>query len=318
MKLKVLRIGTRGSGLALAQAKIVASKLQHAYPSVRIRTIPIKTAGDRAATPAQLKKLLKKGAATGIFVKELEKALLARRIDVAVHSLKDMPTQQPERLMIAAVLERDAPNDLFIGRQFNAIEKLPRDAVIATGSPRRQALLRAAYPHIKVVDIRGNLDSRIETLMNPRSKLDGIIVAAAGVRRLFANNGLSSQLLPLDVFVPAPGQGAICIECRGNNDLARDAVAALNHERTAREVAAERAILRRLEGGCTIPFGAYAVHQDDDILKLSVALASPDGTQLIRTEQVGRADEPDGLAAGVESVLRSRGADAYLAINAAR
>lgn len=318
MKLKALRIGTRGSDLALAQAKIVASKLTHAFPGLKVRILPIKTTGDRLKSPAELKRLIKKGKAKGLFVKELEKALLTRKIDVAVHSLKDVPTEQPERLILTAILERDTPNDLFIGRQVNAIEKLPRDAVVAAGSPRRQALLRAAYPNLKIVDIRGNLDTRIETLMNPKSKLDGLIVAAAGARRLFANNGLLAQLLPLDVFVPAPGQGALAVECRERDDLVRKALAVLNHDRTAREVAAERALLRRFEAGCTVPFGAYAVHTDDDVLKLTVVLASPDGATLFRTAQVGHADEPDALAAAVESTLRSQGADRYLEMSAAR
>jgi hydroxymethylbilane synthase len=303
-----LRIGTRGSDLALAQTKMVIARLQEIHPRVTAVPVVIVTAGDRIKTAASLM-----AAGTGVFVKELERALLSRKIDAAVHSLKDMPTTLPEGLEICTVLEREEPADAFVGRGTVPIEQLPRGSVIGTSSPRRQALLQAAYPQLRVTDLRGNLDSRLEKLRDPKSPLAGIVVAAAGLRRLRGPNGVSHQTLPKDRVVPAAGQGALAVEIRSKDDPIRKLFAPLHDEKAAAETAAERELVRRLEGGCQAPLGAWAHASDDGLLRLLCALALPDGSELIRGEATGLAESPLEVAAALETMMRSRGAEELLA-----
>ena len=303
-----IRIGTRGSELALAQTRWVVSRLQEIHPRVRAVVVVISTAGDRLRDAASLR-----SAGTGVFVKELENALKARRIDAAVHSLKDMPTTLPEGLEIGAVLEREEPADAFVGRGTVPIEQLPRGSIVGTSSLRRQALLQAAYPHVRVEDLRGNLDTRLEKLRARNSTLSGIVVAAAGLRRLKGPGGVPHQALPKDRVVPAAGQGALAVEIRSKDDKTRALFAPLHDEKAAAETAAERELVRRLEGGCLAPLGAWAQVADDGLLRLTAALARPDGSELIRGDATGLAESPLEVAAALETMLRSRGAEEILA-----
>ncbi len=308
MSRTTLRIGTRGSDLALAQTRMVIARLLEVHPRLKAVPVVIATAGDRIRDAASLR-----SAGTGVFVKELERALLARRIDAAVHSLQDMPTTIHEGLEIGAVLEREEAADAFVGKGTIPIEQLPRGSVIGTSSLRRQALLQAAYPHLRVEDLRGNLDSRLEKLRHPKSHLAGIVVAAAGLRRLRGLNGVPHQPLPKDRVVPAAGQGALAVEIRANDDRMREIVSTLNDEKTAAETAAERDLVRRLEGGCLAPLGAWAQAADDGLLRLTCALARPDGSEMIRAEATGVTESPLEVAAALETILRSRGAEEILA-----
>lgn len=307
MSRTTLRIGTRGSELALAQTKLVIARLHELNPRVSAVPVVIATAGDRIQDAASLRK-----AGTGVFVKELEKALKARRIDAAVHSLKDMPTELPEGLEIAAILEREEAADAFVGKGTIPIEQLPRGSVVGTSSLRRQALLQAAYPHLRVEDLRGNLDSRLEKIRHPKSPWTGIVVAAAGLRRLRGANGVPHQILPKDRVVPAAGQGALAVEIRSKDERTKAIVAPLNDERTAAETAAERELVRRLEGGCQAPLGAWAQVGDDGLLRLMCALARPDGSELIRADATGLAESPLEVAAALETIMRSQGAEEIL------
>ncbi|HLY73405.1 MAG TPA: hydroxymethylbilane synthase, partial [Planctomycetota bacterium] len=202
MKTPPVKVGTRGSALALAQTRLLLQSLQAIHPKLNFVVVPIKTAGDRIKTAAELR-----GAGKGLFVKEIERALLARKVSLAVHSMKDLPSELPQGLILGAVPERVDPRDVFIGRTATPISALPAGSQIATSSLRRQAILKSLYPHFKFVEIKGNLDTRLAKLRAPASKLAGIIVAAAGVRRLYPDQGIPVQPLPPELVVPAAGQG---------------------------------------------------------------------------------------------------------------
>ena len=306
-----IRIGTRGSELAMAQTRIVLEKLAKLQLSLEFEVRTIKTAGDRAKTPESLAKLLSGPSGRGIFVKEIDAALLNRRIDIGVHSMKDVPTYIPKRLKIGAVLERAVPNDLFISRTGETIDRLPPGAMIGTSSPRRQLQLKAAFPHLGVVEIRGNLDTRIRKLMDRRSNIDGIIISAAAFGRLFEANGIPAQELPIEQFLPAPGQGAICIVCRENDKAVQPLLDKINDRKSAAEVGAERALLARMDAGCTVPMGAHATIDDMGLLHLQAMVGAPNAAP-IRAEATGRAEEPNAVAAAVEMILKSRGAEKIL------
>src|SRR6185436_14104163 len=262
-----IKVGTRGSALALAQTNQILARLKQFHPKLNFVVVPIKTAGDRITSAAALRK-----AGKGLFVKEIERALLARKISLAVHSLKDLPSELPEGLVLGAVPERADPWDLFIGRNAVPIEELPPGAPVATSSLRRQAILKSIYPHLRFVEMKGNLDTRLEKLRHPKSALSGIVVAAAGVRRLYPDNGIPAQPLPADQVVPAAGQGALALEIRANDEEMKKILAPIHHAPTAACVAAERELQRRLEGGCQVPMGAYAEASDDGVLKLTACI----------------------------------------------
>lgn len=303
MRRQTIRIGTRGSLLALAQAGIVIKKLKSFHSHLNFVTVPIQTTGDRIASAAELRK-----AGKGLFVKEIERALLARKIRMAVHSMKDLPTELPPGLTLGAILEREDPRDAFISRSGLPIEKLPPGSRIGTSSLRRQAILKAHHPHLIFEDLRGNLDTRLEKLRNPRSPLAGIVVAAAGLRRLQSANGITAQMLPPDMIVPAAGQGALGVEIRGNDEELIRILAPLHHPPTAACMEAERELLRRLEGGCRVPLGAWAETADDGLIRLTACLAELDGRRLIRESQTGTLEDPRAVAEALETILNSRGA----------
>lgn len=305
---QTLRVGTRGSPLALAQSGKAVAALQALHPALKFETVVIRTEGDRLKTVEELRK-----AGKGVFVKEIERALLRREIDLAIHSLKDLPTELPEGLIVGAYLERAEAADAFIGRGTVGIDRLPPGSVVGTSSLRRQALLRQAIPQLDFEDLRGNLDTRLQKLLAPRSAYSGIVVAAAGVRRLLGEKAPPMQLLSKAVIVPAAGQGTLAIEVRKGDKVIREAIAAANHAPTEAASNAERELQRRLDGGCQLPLGIYAEVASDGLLKITAALSSVDGKKLIRETATGSLDDPDGVITALETLMRSQGADDILA-----
>jgi hydroxymethylbilane synthase len=302
----------------MAQARIVIERLSALRRGLEFETRVIRTAGDRAKNFAALERMIRRPDGQGVFVKEIDRALLARKIDLGVHSLKDVPTQMLDGLAIGAVLERTLAHDLFVGRAPGTIEQLPPGSVIGTSSPRRAAQVRAAFPALRVVELRGNLDTRLRQLADERGKLDGIIVSAAGYRRLRPGQNQATQDLPPDLFLPAPAQGAIGVTCRQDDAFIRERLEAIHDPKTAAEVAAERALLARLEAGCTVPLGALAETDDSGLLRLRAMVVDPDGGPPVRAEATGDPAEPDALASAVEMILKSRGAERILSALRAR
>lgn len=308
MRASRLKVGTRGSALALAQARLVVERLKAAHPRLDFELVPIRTSGDRITSAAALRR-----GGKGLFVKEIEKALLARKVALAVHSMKDVPTELPAGLVIGAVLERGDPSDVFVGRTATPLGKLPPGSAVGTSSLRRQAILKSLYPHLRFVELKGNLDTRLEKLRRARSPLAGIVVAAAGLRRLYPQDGVTAQVLPREVVVPAAGQGALGVEVREGDEELRELLRAIHHEATAACVEAERELLRRLEGGCQVPLGAYAEPSDDGLLTLHACLAAPDGSRVLRASQTGTLEDPASVAEALETRLVSMGAREILA-----
>ncbi len=266
-------IGTRGSALALAQTTWIKERILKLFPEAEVTLKVIKTSADKDVTSS-----LRGASSIGVFVKELEQALTAREIDLAVHSMKDVPTQIPPGLQIAAVPEREDARDAFVSDRWTSIADLPNGARVGTGSVRRQAQLLAIRPDLNILDIRGNVDTRLKKLRN--GDYDAIILACAGLRRLGMENSITS---PLDfaAMLPAPGQGALALEIREGDPNMAPVVAALNHEPTAVAVSMERAFLQRMGGGCNVPVGAYGCLKGD-ILEVDGLVASPDGKRLVR------------------------------------
>lgn len=301
MTLQRLIIGTRGSALALWQAQHVAENLKALIPNLDVAIQEIKTLGDRVRDRA-----LSEVGGKGLFVKEIETALAAGEIDLAVHSLKDMPTAQPPGLTLAAVLERADPRDALLVRGGGDLHGLPGGARVGTSSMRRRAQLLAARPDLQVVDLRGNVDTRLRKLRE--GQYDAVILAVAGLERL-GHVGAISQLLPFEIMLPAVGQGALCIETRADDTATRALITPLDHAPTHRAAQAERAFLRRLEGGCQVPIGAYA-QVNGGRIHLRGLVASLDGRRIVRDEIDGPAAEALGielaerlLAAGGDQIL---------------
>jgi hydroxymethylbilane synthase len=300
---KTLRLGSRGSPLALFQARLVAGRLQAATGATP-EIVIIRTSGDRLQE-APLSEIGGKR----LFVKEIEDALTGGTIDLAVHSSKDMPAVLPDGLDVGAVLEREDPRDALVlpdGR--SAIDDLPRDARIGTGSVRRIAQLRAMFPAASFDNVRGNLDTRLRKLDS--GGYDLLVLAAAGLRRLGYSSRISAPV-PLESCVPAPGQGIIAIEIRTDDAAARDAVARIDDPDAAAALAAERALVTSLGGGCQMPIGAIAVPVGAD-LELHAVVASLDGSRVIRYKKAGPRDAPAALGREVAARLVASGADAVL------
>lgn len=306
-----LRLGTRGSPLALFQAHAVA-ELLHQRTSVSSEVVVIKTAGDRLAESA-----LSEVGGKRLFVKEIEDALLAGDVDVAVHSSKDMPAQLPSGLEIGAVLPREDPHDVVV---------LPRAAVapsgidglvrglgeeprVGTSSVRRSAQLRRLFPRARFLPIRGNLDTRLRKLDS--GEFDALVLAAAGLKRLLHSDRIS-VVLPANVCVPAPGQGIIAVEVRHGDTRAREAVAAIDHATSAAALRAERTVVVRLGGGCQMPIGAYAEIAGDDMVVTSIVV-SIDGARAVRATVRGKAASPDVVGIEAADQLLRQGADQILA-----
>jgi hydroxymethylbilane synthase len=249
-------IGTRGSKLALYQAEFIRSELKRLYPDLEIELSKIKTTGDKI-----LDVPLAKVGGKGLFVKEIEDALLKNEVDIAVHSMKDVPTEFPDGLHLAVICKREDPRDAFVSKIRNSkfeirnFKALPSGAKVGTSSLRRSCQLLHIRPDLKILQLRGNLDTRIRKL--DEGQFNAIILAAAGVKRLGLENRIT-EILPVNISLPAIGQGAIGVECRVNDEAINNLIAPLNHPETSLCVRAERAFLKRLEGGCQVPIAAYA------------------------------------------------------------
>jgi hydroxymethylbilane synthase len=307
---KPLRIGTRGSALALWQANFIAERLKH-IAGVESEIVRIRTSGDRLQTASVAKPLSEYSAenvAKGIFIKELEDALLAGSIDLAVHSMKDVPTETPAGLSFPAITQREDPRDCLISRGGRTMKTLPYGARVGTSSLRRQAQLRHRRPDLEIVDLRGNVDTRIKRLEN--GDFDAIVLAMAGVNRLgFA--GKITQVLEEEVMLPAVGQGALGIETRAGDVQAEKAAAALDHAETRACVTAERAVLRKLQGGCQIPLGALA-HVHGDLLHLEAAVFSARGSEHVQSSDEGAVSDAAAIGERLGAALIEAGADNIL------
>jgi hydroxymethylbilane synthase len=294
-----MRIGSRGSALALWQAEHVKGRLQGLGHAVEI--VVITTTGDRVQD-----RRLESVGGKGAFLKEIEEALLADEVDLAVHSLKDVPTTLPDGLRLTAILERADPRDVLLSGG-TRLDSLPLGARVGTTSLRRRAQLHARRPDLDVQDLRGNVDTRIRRLRE--GAFDAILLARAGLVRLGRADEATEVLEP-EVMLPAPGQGAIAIESRADDQATAAAVSALDHPQTARAVTAERAFLAALHGGCNVPLGAYA-EPDALGLRLRGLVAREDGTRVVRGERrgddagaIGRALADELLAQGAAELLR--------------
>ena len=301
--MKTLRIGTRKSQLALWQAEFVRTRLIAHAPGLEVELVKITTQGD---------KILDRSLATvggkGLFIKELEQALVERRIDLAVHSTKDVTVTLPEGLHIAVVCEREDPRDAFVSVNHADLYSLPAGARVGTSSLRRQCQLRATHPRLQIIALRGNVNTRLSKL--DAGEYDAVILAAAGLKRLGLSERIRTLLDPAD-SLPAVGQGAICIECRADDVETHALLAPLNHEPTRLCIQAERAMNAHLGGGCQVPIGGYA-ELEGDRLHLRGLVGEPDGSRLIRGEVRGSAQDAEQLGVRLADDLLARGAKAIL------
>lgn len=304
MARKQVRAGTRGSALALEQSRWVLEQLKAANPDVDFRLVKIKTQGDIIQHLS-----LDQIGGKGLFVKEIEKALLDGTVDLAVHSLKDLPTDIPEGLTLGAISRREDPRDVLVSGRWGSLDELPRGATVGTSSLRRVAQLLHYRPDLEMLPLRGNINTRLRKL--EQQGLDGIIVAAAGLARMNLLHRVR-QWIPVEISLPAVGQGSLAIEVRdGDRDILA-LVSHLHHPRTALSVRAERAFLARLGGGCQVPAGALGDWQDG-VLRLQGMVASPDGSRLFRSEAAGSPGDPEGLGQRLAEELLARGAGEVLA-----
>ena len=299
---KTVRIGTRGSELALRQSHEALAQLQAAHPQVRFQLTSVATGGDTHPDDpiASL--------GVGIFVKELEVALLRHEIDVAVHSLKDMPVSQPQELVIASVTRREDPRDVLVDRWSLPLDELPPGARIGTGSPRRAAQLLHLRPDLRVIPIRGNVATRLKKAQG--EDFDGVVLALAGLRRLGLENEATQVFAP-EVMVPAPGQGALALEIRQEDEEMAALVRSIRDHDTDASVRAERALLMDLGGGCQVPFGAYA-SVAGNTLTLTAMLATETGTQVHKAAASGSAQDPEAIAREAYRHLVETGATRFL------
>ena len=305
MTIDTLKIGTRGSQLALWQANWVKDRLNANFPELSVALTVIKTKGDKI-----LDVPLAKVGGKALFVKEIEDAMLRGEVDLAVHSMKDMPTDLPPGLKIAAVPEREITADVLITRSGATFSQLPRGAVIGTSSLRRGAQLRHAREDIQIVPLRGNLDTRLRKLENDSEGLDAIVLAAAGVKRLGLGHKIT-EYLNSDIMLPAVGQGALCIETRTDDPRVERVIKTLDHTRSRTAVTCERAFLKRLEGSCQVPIAALA---DPSDVKISIEgmVAELDGTGVLRTKHSGPVTEAVEIGTELANRLLSMGADTIL------
>ncbi len=332
-KINKISIGTRGSKLALWQAECIKALLMKHHPGLKVHLVKIKTTGDMI-----LDVPLAQVGGKGLFVKEIEESILRNDVDIAVHSMKDVPTDFPAGLHLSAICEREDPRDAFVSQVQNSIPKirnfkeLPRGATLGTSSLRRSCQLSHLRPDLNIVQLRGNLDTRIRKL--DEGQFDAIILATAGVKRLGLQNRIT-EILPFEVSLPAIGQGAIGIECRIDDEIINGIVGALDHKETSIAVRAERAFLKRLEGGCQVPIAAYAriEHRADSgeqrakdsaekdlslinrhsLLIMDGLVGSIDGKKLVRGHIEGRHEDNELLGTRLAEDLLSRGAKEILA-----
>ena len=297
-----LTIGTRGSQLARWQAQFIKNQLVCHFPDLEIHLKIIKTTGDAIQDRSLV------GLGKGVFTKEIENALLTGDIDLAVHSLKDLPTELPQGLCIAAIPKREDPRDVLITATGYPLEDLLGGAQIGTTSPRRKAQLLCMRPNLRVVDVRGNIDTRLRKLRE--TDLDGIILAAAGIKRLL-DPEIITQYFDTERMVPAVGQGALAVETREGDSAVENLIAPLNDRETIAEVTAERTVLESLGGGCQIPVGAHAWHVDGE-LSLIATVCHPEGIHRIVETDTGTPDAAQHLGKIVAEKLQTGGATELL------
>ncbi len=299
-----LRIATRKSPLALWQANFVKQQLELHHPGLLVTLVPMSTQGDKILdTP------LAKIGGKGLFVKELEQAMLENRADIAVHSMKDVPVEFPEGLGLAVICQREIPFDAFVSNHFASVNALPEGAIVGTSSLRRQCQLRALRPDVVIRDLRGNVNTRLAKL--DAGEYDAIILAAAGLRRLEKEDRITA-LLPPEFSLPANGQGAVGIECRLDDVATRALLAPLEHAQTRYCVSAERAMNRALQGGCQVPIGAFAEMQDNDHIWLRGLVGAVDGSQIIHGDISGPKEQAEELGKLLAEQLLAQGADDIL------
>jgi len=307
---KPLRIGTRGSALALWQANHIADALKR-LNGIETELVLIHTTGDRlqSASAAPMNEQIgSEAGAKGIFIKELEEALFAGTVDLAVHSMKDVPTEIPPGLVLAAITRREDPRDGLIARQGGTLKTLPNGARIGTSSLRRQAQLRHHRPDADVVDLRGNVDTRLKKL--DRGEFDSIVLAMAGLRRLGLANRVT-QVLDEDVMLPAVGQGALGIETRAADSLTLKFVSVLGDDETRACITAERALLEALQGGCQVPLGALGSLRGGE-LHLEAAVFSAAGSEYVRCSENGPAEQAQAIGLRLAAALIEAGAEKLL------
>jgi hydroxymethylbilane synthase len=298
-----LRIATRKSALALWQAEFVKAELERFHPDLQVELVPMVSRGDKI-----LDVPLAKVGGKGLFVKELEHALVAGEADIAVHSMKDVPMEFPEGLGLEVICEREDPTDAFVSNHFASLAELPEGSVVGTSSLRRQCQLLANRPDLKIKFLRGNVNTRLKKLDD--GEYDAIILATAGLVRLEMSDRIRERIAP-EEMLPAGGQGAVGIECRIDDESTRELLKPLHHALTAERVMAERAMNKRLEGGCQVPIGCYAIHTDDG-LWLRGLVGSPDGAEMIEADIRGACSEAETMGVTLAEQLLSYGADRIL------
>ncbi|UCB48114.1 MAG: hydroxymethylbilane synthase [Deltaproteobacteria bacterium] len=299
----VLRIGTRGSKLALAQSEWVKEKIEGRHPRAQVKLVRIKTTGDKI-----LDSPLAKIGGKGLFVKEIEEALLNERIDLAVHSMKDVPAELPKGLILATFPEREDPHDAFVSLECSSLDQLPQGARVGTGSLRRAAQLLHIRPDLELVPLRGNVDTRLRKL--EAGEFQAIILAAAGMRRLGFGNRIS-QRLSTEQILPAIGQGALGLEVRHDDEQTIGLIHFLNDEASEVRVKAERAFLKELEGGCQVPIAAFG-RLNGERLDLEGMVAELDGSRIIRDKIRGERNEAEDLGIRLARRLLASGAHEIL------
>jgi hydroxymethylbilane synthase len=299
----ILRIGTRGSKLALVQSEWVKGMVEARHPRVRVELTLIKTKGDKI-----LDAPLSKVGGKGLFVKEIEEALLEGRVDLAVHSMKDVPSELPDELHLAVFPKREDPHDAFVSQQFKSFSKLPQKATVGTSSLRRAAQLLHLRPDLNIIPLRGNVDTRLRKL--EAGEFQAIILAAAGLRRLGLSEQITQLMSPGQVL-PAIGQGALGLEIRRGDTRTGDVIGFLNHKETEITVRAERAFLKELEGGCQVPLAAFS-HLDEGLLYLDGMVAELDGSRILREEMAGEKDKSEDIGVALARRLLEAGADRIL------
>ena len=300
-----LRIGTRASPLALWQARHVADRLRAAHAGLDIELVEIETAGDQVRDVP-----LPQIGGEGVFTKAIQQAVLARRVDVAVHSLKDLPTIPVAGLVLAAVPPRGPSGDVLVSKRHHPFAKLPPGATLATSSQRRKAQVLHRRPDLKLIDIRGNVETRLRKLTE--QNLEGLILAQAGLERLGLTGAITEVLDPA-WMLPAVGQGALGLECRDDDESTRGLLQTIDDAGTHAAVLAERAFLRGLGGGCLLPIGAATTLQDS-ALTLRGAVTAPDGRQRLEDQVAGPSAQGEALGATLATALLARGARALLGL----
>jgi len=303
MAQEVIRIATRKSALALWQAEFIRTALRAVHPDLEVELVPMSTRGDQI-----LDSPLAKVGGKGLFVKELEQALLDGRADIAVHSMKDVPVELPAGLALPAIVEREDPRDAFVSSVCGGLDDLPSGARVGTSSLRRQCQLRAMRPDLEILDLRGNVNTRLAKLDS--GQYDAIVLACAGLKRLGFAERIRVEIAP-EVILPAIGQGAIGIECRTDDARVNSMIRSLADSRTTLCVSAERAMNARLMGGCQVPIAGFAQLTGDQIV-LRGLVATPDGRQVLRGQVQGPSRQALELGNSLADELLRRGADRIL------